>query len=423
MRLSAVLTLVAFVALSAFVQAAPDLKPAETYVIIAGTLKWQDKKINTFSPTNRKDQELYDTLAKIGVPRDNMLLLLDEKATLDAIQKSVKDIGAKAKPGSTLLFYYCGHGSRLDNGKVALLNYDFNPKKIMTPADIGDWIAKEFKGERVFLLADCCMSGSLGECAAKLDKAKFKALSITSADAGNISTGNWTYTQTLLDALNGDPLLDANGDGDITLEELYIHLTREMKYREMQRCGVMLLGIPKTFRLASVDKNAKKPVIQSNFGLNDYVWAADKGVRRAGRIVGQEDKTLLVEFYNYTEKQRVKVEPGNIEKMEFRSYKADEAVMIEWGGQWWKAKILKVDSGFHLIRYDGYGAEWDEWVLANRIAVGDTGVLRKVQVKRNNDWYPATVLKKQDDKFYVSYDGFPAKLDEWVSSEKVRKPK
>ena len=35
------------------------------------------------------------------------------------------------------------------------------------------------------------------------------ALQLTAADI----TGNWTFTQTIIDALRGDPLMDHNGDG------------------------------------------------------------------------------------------------------------------------------------------------------------------------------------------------------------------
>jgi hypothetical protein len=33
------------------------------------------------------------------------------------LRKSLQDVAARAKPGSTLLIYYAGHGGMLDGGK------------------------------------------------------------------------------------------------------------------------------------------------------------------------------------------------------------------------------------------------------------------------------------------------------------------
>ncbi len=45
------------------------------------------------------------------------------------------------------------------------------------------------------------------------------------------------------------------------------------------------------------------------------------------------------------------------------------AVRVEWQGSWWPAKILAVDGARYQIRYDGYGAQWDEWVGLKRLRV------------------------------------------------------
>ena len=42
-------------------------------------------------------------------------------------------------------------------------------------------------------------------------------------------------------------------------------------------------------------------------------------------------------------------------------------VEVEWQGKWWPAKVLDAKGGSHLITYDGYGKEWDEWVTSKRI--------------------------------------------------------
>lgn len=49
------------------------------------------------------------------------------------------------------------------------------------------------------------------------------------------------------------------------------------------------------------------------------------------------------------------------------AYRVDEVVSIEWRGGWYPGRILDVGEGRYLVRYDGFGAEWDEWVAADRL--------------------------------------------------------
>src|SRR5207249_4439845 len=81
--------------------------------------------------------------------------------------------------------------------------------------EIFDSIEKDFAGSRVVMLADCCFSGSLIEEAKKRHGIiSYACLSSVTCDES--STAYWTYSDSLLDALNGRPQLDANADGVIT---------------------------------------------------------------------------------------------------------------------------------------------------------------------------------------------------------------
>lgn len=42
-------------------------------------------------------------------------------------------------------------------------------------------------------------------------------------------------------------------------------------------------------------------------------------------------------------------------------------VDVQWSGGWYKAQILQQQAGRYLVRYDGYGSTWDEWVEPARI--------------------------------------------------------
>ena len=43
--------------------------------------------------------------------------------------------------------------------------------------------------------------------------------------------------------------------------------------------------------------------------------------------------------------------------------------VVLWGGRWWRAEILQTEGDQSLIRYVGYGSEWDEWITSERLGV------------------------------------------------------
>ena len=51
------------------------------------------------------------------------------------------------------------------------------------------------------------------------------------------------------------------------------------------------------------------------------------------------------------------------------AYKKGDAVMVEWKGSWWPAKIIAMNKGNkpYKIHYDGYSKSWDEWIGKKRV--------------------------------------------------------
>jgi hypothetical protein len=274
------------------------------------------------------------------------------------------------------------------------------------------------------LLADCCHSGGLAQVAEALHKAGFEAASLTSADRSNVSTGNWTFTQTVLDALHGDALLDENGDGGITLEETAREVARAMQFRESQRNGYRRLGFPADWKLAAVDANKKvAKAVPPPFALKQYVWTTIDGKREVGRIIGFKDARYTIAFYNYADRREESVSAEQIEEMVFRRFREGQEVQAEWGGKWWAAKILKVEGDFHYITYPGYEAHWNEWVLARRIKGPPADPAKLVEVEWNGAWYPAELLKQNGQRYFISYVNDDGSWDEWVPRERIRFPK
>lgn len=55
------------------------------------------------------------------------------------------------------------------------------------------------------------------------------------------------------------------------------------------------------------------------------------------------------------------------------AYAPGARVNVEWSGRWYPAQTLQARDGRYLVRYDGYGSNWDEWVPPSRIRSGAGG--------------------------------------------------
>ena len=106
------------------------------------------------------------------------------------------------------------------------------------------------------------------------------------------------------------------------------------------------------------------------------------------------------------------------------AYDVNDKVKVEWKGGIYPATILEAGDGKYLIHYDGYASSWDEWITEDRIksssapeyAVGDS-----VKVKWNGKWYTAKVLKVNNGKYLIHYDGYDSSWDEWVGPGRMKK--
>jgi hypothetical protein len=355
---------------------ADELEPARTHAVIVGVLEWKHG-LHGYPKKHRKDQELRDLLVRRGTPAANIALLLDEDATVAKIREAVTRTARAAGDGSTLIVYYAGHGMPAGGGDYCFANYDFNPGKKGTGwglKELGDTLAREFKGRRVLLWADCCFSGGLEVVVDRLGKAGIAAAALTSAGPANTSTNNWTFTQSLLDGLGGSPLLDANGDGRITLGELADEVREAMRHREGQSYGFKAKGVAADFVLARTSR-PKPRAGDAKFPIGSYVQALDQGRSRVGRVVAVTAGRYTVEFYDYSDKRTAPYAPDNLTPSTGTVARPpgvlDAGVMpdcdVEWHGVWYPAKLLKTEKDKYSIHYVGYDASWDEWVGKDRI--------------------------------------------------------
>jgi hypothetical protein len=395
-----------------------DFDPKNTYILMVGVLSWQDPNLSSFESKNRKDQALYDLFKTLGVPTENMMILLDQEATLENIKQQLTDLASKTNSQSTFLFYYAGHGTKLKNGEAFFCNYDYvsgkEASKGLNVSMISEVLNANFKGSTIWLSADCCYSGALIEQATQLKVEQ--VVVATSASSSNISTGNWTFTQTLIDCFAGLHLADHNQNGTISLGELKTEIANAMKYREKQLFGFYLKGIKEGYNLAQTQQK-KQPNLQGDFKLGDYAIALDKQKWYPVRIIDTDEQELVCEFYFYSDKVVKNIPKKQLKPLHFVNYPVGQELEVLWEGQYYKAKVLKNENGFHYITYPNYASYYDEWVMYDRIRTGNE---KKVAVEYKGQWYPAIILEEANNQYFIHYTHYDYYWDEWVDKSRVK---
>ncbi len=358
-------------------EAALSWEPSRTLVFVVGVLKWQDKSYLQFTAKARRDAQLVEFFRAKGVPESRIVYLCDSEATLRKVYGEFDKLLEQSNPGDTLIFYYCGHGWLDDNQEGYYANFDVktNDNAIAT-TKIASKLRNKFQGSTALFFADCCTSGSIANALSKNSGSYTWGMS-TSVNPDGGSTSNWTFSQALLDALNGHKFVDTNLDGLISFSDLQKYVTLEMKRIDNQVAG-------------------------SSSG-NGFSGA------------------------NY-----------NLAKVADPNEPIPRLVEVKWGGKWWKAKVLETKDKQAKIRWVQIGydtASDDEWHpfsdvretggapfngMASATARNDFKVGDTVEVLWKGDFYKAKILKSENGRFYIHYIDDDDSWDEWVDLSRMK---
>lgn len=404
-------------------QAGTFLDPAHLKVLIVGGLTWQDPYLPGFSKHHRKDAELEQTLLNIGVAPSNMIALYDEETTLENIYAAFEQIAAESDAETHFVFYYAGHGFPgygyiNDQSSVYFANYDIDtwyPENTGFNTDyIGDTFIDIFPGNAVLFMADCCQSGNLIEQAEKFSQKGVKAAAITSCAASNWSTGNWTFTQKVIDGLNGDQFINTNRDSKITYSEMVSEINLSMKNNERQKYA-------SAFFLWDEDET----VVNTSSKMSDfhtgeyytgqYVFAKRKNNYFPMQITGGNGNSINCRFYNYADYEDYTLNADSLKLPYYVQHEVGEVLQIES----FKPKIADVeeadDDFFKLVESGGDGTLW---LTYERLFDGSEPIVSIQDVSGN--WAAGKVLDENEEHYFVTYDGKGFQWDEWVKKERVQ---
>ncbi len=345
-----------------------DWKPETTLIFAVGILTWENSDVWPSFPEaipGRFDQKLVDFFRAQGVPEAQIVYLQDAKATLAEIQSTLPEFLANHSDEDYLLiFYFAGHGDwDKETGEHYFINYDADGDdrdNYWSVTSIFGDIEDNFKGSKALLLADCCFSGGLIDQVKEGDDLEISYACISSAYTHNFSTGNWTFTEALYQGLLGDPVVDLDGDREITLYDFARYAELEMAFIESQKSMfVTTKDFDPQMVLAIVSDDI--PAIEGKRVEVEYEneWYKAKTLEREG------DQVLI----KYVEDDE---EPAWVTNDQIRPYQPElfaigEKVEVESEEEWCSATVLKAWYGLHLISYDDYDESYNEWVGSDRI--------------------------------------------------------
>ena len=404
-----------------------ELDYGETYAVVVGVLHWQNDSWSSFSDANRQDQLLYDTLIENGMPEENGALLLDDQATLKQIESELQRVAASAPVESTLIFYYAGHGTCVTPDKFCFANYDMSgPESGLDVDRIGEILTRSFRGRRVLLFADCCHSGSLRRVVDALAETGIEAACVTSVVSNRLSTGNWTFTQTLLEGLRGDACVDFDGDGEIELSELDRAVSEAMAFRESQKSGFSSERLSGEFVLRATSAAFEDAGESERHAIGGHVTAPRDERPAVGKIVGRDGEELLVRFYSYSSYEDLPVPLDEVEPIEPMRFELGAEVIPLGRSSGTTATVARHDGPFHWIVFPEWTEEPGRWVIGRHIRRADDSstadaMVADAIVEWQGRWYPAAILESDGERTLIHYIGYDSSWDEWVPPERIRR--
>ncbi|MBI5211217.1 MAG: caspase family protein [Elusimicrobia bacterium] len=342
------------------------------WVVIVSVLEWKDASFSPFPKENRRDELLYKFFTKEKkVPADHILWLKDAEAALGAIKPRFASLIKKAGRGDALFFYYAGHGSRKEPGVTYFIPYDASssdvPGTSWSVPDILGAIESGFKGEWAVLAADCCFSGGLCQEAQKSgNKVSYGCLA--SAQSSSPSTGEWTFTDSLLRGFTGSSRVDRDGDKQILFEELAAFIETEMAYGEQQLSASAATGkFTPAMKLADVSYSENAPSRKMVRWRDGKTYrATDSGACTASD--GKPGRQVHYPGYKDAADECVAADSVGPYAPPSRQYADGSTVYASWNGTWYEAAVLGYKLGLHKIRYAGWSGYWDEWAAPDRLA-------------------------------------------------------
>ena len=185
-----------------------------------------------------------------GVPKENILLLTDEKATTSALRLGFNDfLNRRAGKNDTVIILIAGHGTVEAPGSKSafILTHDADPQDLKSTAlavnELQDLFTKQLQSvARVVMFVDVCKAGavssmstanmsssveSLGSTPGKLFGFLASSANQVSVEGPQFGGGHGVFSYYILKGMGGEA--DENQDGVVDADELVTYVTAQVR--------------------------------------------------------------------------------------------------------------------------------------------------------------------------------------------------
>jgi len=378
-----------------------------TNIVLTGVLDYSScENIISFESDKRKDYELYKTLISKFINTKYTVFLKESDVNKKNVLQKIYEALHNQESKDLFIFYFTGHGILSDNGEPGLLMSD---SSIITKTELKNILQQNNKNQKMILFGDFCYSGLLADIARELNLEGLDINAITSASS-NLSTGNWSYTQTLIDSFEGRSIIDKDNKGFINFIDIAKEVQNVMFNRERQKSDYYLLPNLENSKIS----NAKIKIMNNTSNIKYDGWySSNEGITR---VTDFKDDLFEVEYYNYNAYKFEFLKESELSTIQIADFEVGNHINVDCEEGTYKAMIIEVDRIFYKVSYEEWGPEWNEWITKHRIN-GD----EKVEIFLDDNWYPGEILQIKNNKFFIRYDGYDTCFDEWVESTRIKK--
>lgn len=333
-----------------------------TWVFVAGLLEWENaQRFKPFSKLGRLDEKIVEFFRQKGVPGKQIIYLQDKEATFLELNRQLKWMSEQIKPGDFVFFYYAGHGS-YNSEDYFLVCYDHNEGREWSIRQIFKQLDQNKTSFTCLLTADCCHSGAL---ALEAEKYNSKYSAITSVIPEKTSTGDWTFSNALLEVLEGKVFAESADNEGFTLAQTAQYIENAMAIVEKQKISAFIPEKNRNYLINSQLKSKIHPL------LGEIVKIPRNAGEYLARVIDAKDKQLELRLFTYLSDKTEWLEEDKIlpyKTLSPLAIGAEVEVFYQAKGckKWYEAKILKnFKDILYYIQYDI--DKTYEWVDTDRI--------------------------------------------------------
>lgn len=219
------------------------------YALVIGNTEYADPGLAQLTAPGKDAEDFARVLQDKGLCEfDDVKVLLNQVSS--GIIEAIDEFFDQKKPDDLLVLYFSGHGVRDELGSLYLAVKNTIRSRLRSTAIKSDYIREvmdQSRSRRQVLVLDCCNSGAFEQGTkaatgvsvgtATAFESGFGRIILTASDSTQFAwegdkvigeTANSLFTHFLIEGLEGEA--DIDGDGRITVDELYDYAYEKVKH-------------------------------------------------------------------------------------------------------------------------------------------------------------------------------------------------